>query len=335
MNLVTTSESALELVSCCPVCGGEAIHNRYSDLQDFVEDFPGQWCLDRCGQCECLFANPRLKPEQVAAAYQSYYTHQSPVEASLIDNGSSYIWRLANGYLNHRYGLMRTPASEQGKYLVPLLFPLRQQLDFFMRHLPDKPGRLLDVGCGNGRFLLRARDAGWSVMGVEPDGKAVAAVRKAGIEVVEGFLDTLHVSEPFDVVTVSHVIEHVHEPRQFVRSLYDNLKPGGLVWLATPNSKSVGHAWYGAAWRGLEPPRHMVVFSARAVERVLEEAGFVDIEFKLRGRGARYILKTSEQIAIRIGRRRAIALPVTLVDMLASLLPTASEEIVVVARRPA
>jgi 2-polyprenyl-3-methyl-5-hydroxy-6-metoxy-1,4-benzoquinol methylase len=271
--------------------------------------------------------------DTIGKAYASYYTHRSGSVAYEQDNGRSVLWVLANGYMNKRFGSNRMPSVALGEWLVPLAFPLRQQLDFFYRHLPRTPARLLDVGCGNGVFLLRAKAAGWSVTGLEPDPVAAAGVRECGVDVHCGTLETFHPREAFDVATASHVIEHVHDPKAFLQQIIQLLRDGGSVWLATPNVESIGHRVFGRAWRGLEPPRHITIFSARALRTLLESAGFCDIRFRRRGRGASYILEASRKLAAAraVKPRR---LPTMLVDLLASCSATVGEELVVTARKP-
>lgn len=326
MNGWETDE--LERVASCPACGSGTSGCCHEKLKDLLENVPGEWNMQLCAMCASLFLDPRPTPQAIGKAYSSYYTHHSGAETYVRDNGSSLFWKLANGYMNARYGARRLPASNIGRCWLPLAFPLRQQLDFFYRHLPRLPGNLLDVGCGNGVFLLRAREAGWRVEGIEPDPSAVAASRASDLKVWAGTLDDHPQGEVYDVVTASHVLEHVHDPRLFLRQVSARLRIGGMVWLATPNASSLGRRWYGCSWRGLEPPRHLTIFSARALRGMLEDAGFSAVRFHRRGRGSRYILDTSLELARRHGvdvRR----LPPYVVDMLASVAATAAEELVV------
>lgn len=277
--------------------------------------------------------DPRPTMGAVGKAYASYYTHRSGSAAFDQDNGRSLLWYLANGYMNARYGSERQPSAASGAWLMPLFFPLRQQLDFFYRHLPRTAGRLIDIGCGNGVFLLRAKAAGWQVTGLEPDPVAAAGVSECGLDVHSGMLETFDRIDAFDVATASHVIEHVHDPRLFLRQIHDLLKAGGRVWLATPNVQSMGHRVFGRAWRGLEPPRHITVFSAKALRMMLLSAGFQDIRFRRRGRGAGYILGASRKLA-GMGRGRLPWLPTAFVDLCASFSMSAGEELIVTARKP-
>jgi len=135
---------------------------------------------------------------------------------------------------------------------------------------------LLDLGCGNGAFLLRARSAGWHVTGVDFDEKAVAAACGLGLDVRLGGIESLDPSvEQFDVITLAHVIEHVHHPVEVLQACYHLLKPGGFLWLETPNITSEGHQLFGTNWRGLEPPRHLVLFTLESMKKTLKKVGFV------------------------------------------------------------
>jgi 2-polyprenyl-3-methyl-5-hydroxy-6-metoxy-1,4-benzoquinol methylase len=322
----------LESVLACPSCEVERGVYRYEALIDHLEDVPGHWCMRECTNCGCLFLDPRPKPDAIAKAYRSYHTHSRGSSLFAQDNGNSFLWRLANGYMNFRYGSNRIPAMNLGRIVVPLLPPIRQQLDYFYRHLPKGCGRLLDVGCGNGVFLRRARDAGWHVAGVEPDALAVEASRGDGLNVRQGTLDDYYSSEPFDAITCAHVIEHVHDPRRFVQQVHSLLRTHGRIWLATPNIQSLGHKFFGKAWRGLEPPRHLTLFSARALHALLRDAGFVDIRFRCRGRGARYMIRSSREIA-RLEGMTVKGLWPLFIDIRATISTAASEELIVTAQK--
>jgi SAM-dependent methyltransferase len=97
-------------------------------------------------------------------------------------------------------------------------------------------------------------------------------VRKGGIE---AFADE---TGTFDVLTISHVIEHVPNPLQLLESAYRLLKNGGVLWLETPNIDAFGHERFGPHWRGLEVPRHLVVFSRRGLLNLMRTVGFDELE---------------------------------------------------------
>ncbi|MGH7698254.1 MAG: methyltransferase domain-containing protein, partial [Candidatus Dormibacteria bacterium] len=111
------------------------------------------------------------------------------------------------------------------------------------------------------------------------------------------------------------------------------LKPTGHCWVATPNLCSAGHRRYGRAWRGLEPPRHLVIFTPRSLDLAFARAGFGTRSRQPAGLEARHLFLSSEQIAGRPagGRRRAVAAS-WVAELRAWLDPGRAEELVVAAR---
>src|SRR5260370_19823353 len=120
-------------------------------------------------------------------------------------------------------------------------------------------GRLLEIGCGSGRFLSIAQLLGWQVCGVEPDPVAAAVAKGlVGCEIHVGTIeDAPFDAGHFDAIVSSHVIEHAYDPRSFVANAGRLLAPGGVLTCLTPNFGSVGHKLFGRDWYCLDPPRHM------------------------------------------------------------------------------
>jgi 2-polyprenyl-3-methyl-5-hydroxy-6-metoxy-1,4-benzoquinol methylase len=279
----------LESVPACPVCGSAertVLRKELIDNVFFVA--PGKWTLHSCTQCKSAYLDPRPNLANIGKAYGTYYTH---VIGTSRDNAAQLgVFRrlrrmMSNGYLNCRYGTQRQPASGLGQWVAMLLPVQRQALDTEFRYLP-KPTqgqRLLDIGCGNGSFLINAREAGWQVTGVEPDQKAADVAHRRGVDVTVGTIGLLAgESNCFDAITLSHVIEHVHEPKQLLQAVQRLLKPGGIIYIDTPNTQSHGSAMFKKNWRGLETPRHLVLFNPASLTDLLYTTGFSDIKIKRR-----------------------------------------------------
>jgi 2-polyprenyl-3-methyl-5-hydroxy-6-metoxy-1,4-benzoquinol methylase len=275
-------EGGLENVGACPVCGAKARTILHRDLADDVfRCAPGKWSLWRCSGCESAYLDPRPTPETIHIAYQSYYTHsagKSRKEFEALGLVRRLRRRLSNGYANWRYDAKREPASILGVPLAYCFPPLKSVVDRAFRHLPRKAGgslALLDVGCGNGEFLEVAAECGWKAVGVDPDPKAVAKAKELGLEVYQGGVEVFQGKQAlFDFISLSHVIEHVHSPPELLKACFDLLRPGGLLWIETPNINSFGHKFYTTSWRGIETPRHLVLLNYRSLQTVLYSCGF-------------------------------------------------------------
>jgi SAM-dependent methyltransferase len=191
---------------------------------------------------------------------------------------------LGNDYRNARYLTHLKPALVGGRWLAKLVPTLTAGADLGYRYLPKpKPGRpprVLDVGCGSGAWLQVARNAGWQAFGCEPDESSARLARLNGIEVRPFVSDWRDNLESFDAVTSSHSIEHVYDPAAMLLDAHRLLKSGGLLFVQTPNIDAVGHDLYGRYWRGLEAPRHLVLFNRDSLAELITRAGFVDVRLR-------------------------------------------------------
>lgn len=143
-----------------------------------------------------------------------------------------------------------------------------------------EPGLVLEVGCGDGRYLSILRTLGWDVEGQEVDHEAAESARRVeGLIVHEGLLEELGLGAgSYDAILMSHVIEHVHDPQRLLVECHRLLKQTGQIVIITPNVASYGHLRFRRDWRALDPPRHLHLFSLGTLTTVVQRAGFIDIE---------------------------------------------------------
>ncbi len=156
----------------------------------------------------------------------------------------------------------------------------------FFKHLPSNVrGKLLDVGCGDGRFLRYAREQGFEVWGIDFDKKSVENVkRNLGIDTVfamslqEFYEYAKEKNLKFDVITFFDVLEHQDKPREFLEMVKGLLKEGGYIAGSMPNRERlfVEMDWKYFHWD--YPPHHFLRFSKSSLEKALNFSGFKDIE---------------------------------------------------------
>ena len=332
----------LEDVPACPACGGTSRRSWRVGLVDNVfACAPGTWNFARCEKCGAAWLDPRPTRGSVMRAYARYYTH-----APAAPDGRPHGIRTAlrQGYLRARWGYAVSPAWSLGRYLLGRR--RRAVLDLTVRHLPRPAGaaRLLDVGCGNGAFLLRMRALSWEVHGLEPDPAAAAAATAVGIDVVIGTLaDAAPPAASFHAVTMSSVIEHLHDPGAALTACRRLLVPGGTLHLMTPNTDALGAKRFGTHWRGLEAPRHLVLFNRRSLTRLLDACGFTDCTFHPHFVGEWFWLVSGAMAAglapddlgsLPRALRRALGDEGRAADRRVAREPEHAEELVVTARRP-
>jgi 2-polyprenyl-3-methyl-5-hydroxy-6-metoxy-1,4-benzoquinol methylase len=249
----------------------------HSGLTDQVfQCAPGQWNLFRCDDCASAYLDPRPTLASIGLAYSSYYTH-TPIETGKTGDGSWWRrWRLAqrNGFLNKHYGYHLKPAANFSLFLSQRRQRRFDRYTGYLRY-PGPESRVLDIGCGNGSFLAQMQSLGWKVCGIEPDPRAVEQAQKAGLDVrAELSPKGLWPDGHFDAITMSHVMEHLHDPVQHLAECWKLLKPGGQLMIATPNYDAIGRNHFGSDWRGLEIPRHLVIFTEKSLWLAMKQSGF-------------------------------------------------------------
>ena len=277
--------NGLERVPDCPICGSSSrslLHDGLSDQIFFVA--PGEWNLWQCVGCRSAWLDPRPNEATIGIAYGRYYTHEEPYAAPTEPRNAYERLRaaLGNGYRNRRYGTQLTPAFDFGWYFAHLVPLLRSPIDLSYRFLSapsSRVKRVLDIGAGNGAWLELAQKAGWHIAAVETDAVARRRTKDRGIEVRESTKEWLDDPLKFDYITMSHVIEHVHDPLDLLSDSYSLLHRGGGLYIETPNIDARGHQIFGRHWRGLEPPRHLVLFNRDSLFSSVSRAGFRDIRY--------------------------------------------------------
>lgn len=200
--------------------------------------------IKRCKACRLCFVNP-LGPYRGENETEDYFL---------------------NDYLPLHLANRENSLAERRSYLSAI----RRRFDVAARP------RLLDVGCALGFMLQEAKAAGWDATGVETSEFAAKyATEHAGCPVHTGTVENaaLH-SDSFDVVTLMDVIEHVAEPRTLLCEIYRILRPGGVVFIVTPNFGSLFVKLYGLRAYGVWPDQHVVYFQPSTMARMLRDVGF-------------------------------------------------------------
>jgi 2-polyprenyl-3-methyl-5-hydroxy-6-metoxy-1,4-benzoquinol methylase len=228
----------------CDVCGG-----RHQDLlftgPDRLFGVKGRFNLVRCQDCGLVFINPRPDMEELAPYYPQ-------------DDYDLY---------SKAAGLKDRSMDELGR----LLGPRRDRIEKYRR-----PGRLLDIGFGDGSFLYFMKECGWDVAGVDFNERMVEQVGgELGIDTRSGQLqDAGFDDDAFDVVTLWGVLEHVQSPSDTLAEIDRITADGALVVIYTQNAAAPEARWLGKDWFIYEVPRHLYSFDAANMARLLAAGGF-------------------------------------------------------------
>ncbi len=232
----------------CDLCGSESATATMTSQDFLLQRHEVKAEFVRCDRCGLVYQNPRPTREEMhihyPSDYESYALHPE-------DNGSSWLHRKAV-----QYGLSkrrRLAAQDKGS------------------------GRILDVGCATGVFLREMhQDKYWDAYGVEPNEYAARIARESyGLNVFHGTLEQANFDDHyFDVVTLWDVLEHLHSPSETLAEIHRILKAEGRLIVRVPNGLSRDAQLFGRAWAGLDPPRHLYVFTPDTLRELLSKNFF-------------------------------------------------------------
>jgi len=253
----------------CYLCGTEG-EVYYHGISDSYWNVGGTWNLRQCPNSECglIWLDPVPLPEDIPLMYSEYFTHDGLLQGAAEKVRSRLLPFVCAGEKPSR------------KSASGLLFAVLAHFSLFrdfaagalmwLNNAP--PGDMLDFGFGAGQLVLRLRDLGWNVAGVEFDHKVLTIAReKLKVDVRSSIMS--FPESRFDVITLSHVIEHVPDPVLTLQQCAGRLKPGARIVIATPNTNSLGHKYFRKDWRPLDPPRHLILFSPESLARCAQRAG--------------------------------------------------------------
>lgn len=168
----------------------------------------------------------------------------------------------------------------------PMSFEYDEALALLSRSLP-RGAKVLDVGCGAGGFLHRARAAGFSVSGVDFNAERAQALSARGFSVFHGSLPDFGRRDgagTFDAVTMFEVLEHLDDLAAWLDAAKSLLKPGGLLIVGTPNRERRFDPFQGPGLEDVDfPPHHLTRWNASALTRALARAGFEVTECRALG----------------------------------------------------
>jgi 2-polyprenyl-3-methyl-5-hydroxy-6-metoxy-1,4-benzoquinol methylase len=244
---VPQEDATFEYVVGCPLCGSERHEAALSATDPSNPASPSEFHIVRCAECGLHFINPRPTPESMGRFYATNYRPHL---------GQAHRDRRLRGWYPKDW--LRKPA------------------------LVGRRPRLLDFGCGAGHFLAAMDRVGWEAIGLDMSEAAVRAVRETiGLAALPGSLphDDLEPAT-FNLITMWHSLEHVHDPAAVTREARRLLAPAGQLIVAVPNFAGFPQRWFGANWYGLDLPRHLTHFTPATLRQMLEASGFEVLDMR-------------------------------------------------------
>jgi len=256
MNLDEQKEKTAISGPCVDICldCGTAISVARRDYFDTRFGHSGFYGIARCGACSLEQTLPRPAERELQALYETFYNFR--------------------GEKGTRYTQMRE------RFLLSVFYQLWLWLDGDISfHARKGTGRLLDVGCNEGRGLKLYRNNGFSAEGLEFNENAARVARASGFTVHTVPLSAV-AAQTYDRVVLSNVLEHSLDPAKMLADIRRLLKPRGQLWISCPNSESWLRRLFGRFWINWHVPFHIVHFSRASLRRQIEKAGLSVVEMK-------------------------------------------------------
>src|SRR3989338_4447720 len=219
---------------------------KYSQILYKTYDLHGNhYNLNQCKWCKAIFLSPRPNAKQLLMAYDNSYYGE----------GSEKFNKLIEAFLDHF-------RNQRAKLLVRYL---------------GKNGKVLDIGCGNGKFLdALSKKGNFNLYGTEMPGKAAERASKLGkIKLKIGNLDANDFPHnSFDAITLFQVFEHLTEPKTTLDIVSKIIKPKGILIMSFPNIDSFQSRIFKGKWLHLDPPRHLFFFKPNDFFAEMKKYGF-------------------------------------------------------------
>lgn len=255
-----------QTLTVCPICNSsnQTVFGHAVDYTVSKSEFQ----LVECKNCNFVFTNPRPDQNSIGAYYESdeYVSHS-----------------------NTNKGLIFT------LYQVVRKITLKQKTKFVTSLTQGR--NALDVGSGTGDFLASLKADQWNAVGLEPNENArLQSISNHLLEVYhpsalfDGFKD-----KSFDLITMWHVLEHVHDLKAYVAKISDLLNTNGVAVIAVPNRSSLDAKIYGFHWAAWDVPRHLYHFRAEDIIRLFAEFGLTHEQTKIMPYDGFYVSLLSEK----------------------------------------
>jgi len=284
-----TAESSLsprtQKLKACPVCESSRTRTFFSS-QDRLHGVPGLFSYDLCEDCDSVFQNPMVVPEDLHLCYPTDYSpYNLTQEVPDVDFTS-----LPTGNIKQRLRSTIVSAVRDGESsgLIGVAGRALSRSRFARERafyglvidecLPKGKGphNALDLGCGSGWLMQKLKTVGWDVEGLEWNADAAELAQKiTGCNVWSGdFFDADLPTEKYQLIVLNHVFEHFSHPVRVLDKIRTLLADDGIAVLFFPNPHSSGARKYRASWFPWEVPRHLVLPSVKAMDILARRSGF-------------------------------------------------------------
>ena len=228
----------------CPVCRNDQHQLFLNTFDRFAATKINEFQIVKCTNCGFIFLNPRPDTETASQYYD-------------VDGYDPFLSADQSQSLRDKFYLFLRKLN--------LAFKFKK-----IRGFKPKPGKILDIGCATGEFLEKYQKHLWQCTGVEVAEKAGQIASAKNIKVFQS-VHEIPDTEKFDLITMWHVLEHVHDLNETIGKIGKLIKKDGILVIAVPNIHSWDAGVYKSDWVALDAPRHLYHFSPDSIQKLLQK----------------------------------------------------------------
>lgn len=257
-------------MNTCKVCNSNKISTIYS--LEAKKYSPGSYFnLIRCMDCDLVFMDILYDVDFIKKYYpDNYKPHDSGRSNTSIFRNTIMTKLRKYAFANYQ-SYEKFPTINIKKIISCFYNKLAYRSIPF--YIGDR--RILDIGCGTGGYIKILKALGWEVQGVEPNEKVASNIKRSGFNVACGSFEQIDYPENyFDVITMWHVLEHLHDPNGVLLKIKRILKEDGIVLFGVPNYSSLDRQIFKGQWNGFEIPLHLNHFTPVSILNMAKSAGF-------------------------------------------------------------
>lgn len=245
--------------------------------KDYINSLPGSFQIVKCLKCGLVFTNPRIVESQISHYYPkktSYYIPQVPKAKKGINKIATYL--ILDIYFDYSLIIKNKVVKFLLKILCfPFFYYHLRYLSYYGTPRFVKNGRLLDVGCSYGRYMLEMKRLGWNVEGVEFDKNSAAWGRNhSNLDITFSGFDEYSSKHKFDVIVMRMFLEHSYSPKKIIAKAKSLLKSGGQLIITIPDFNGFERQIYKSYSYTLQLPAHLFHFTEKTLKRYLKAQNF-------------------------------------------------------------
>lgn len=243
----------------CPVCDGRECR-RLFPLEDLVVGQGDPYACMICDHCGSLYVDPQIESWELSRFYQS---------------GTYYSLQVAHRGWGSRIRTILRRCRRWRGLGTPIRWALLPFHDMMRYSKFSREDEWLDIGCGQGQFLIEMLVFGLRGQGLEPGVHEGQMAHDAGLVIHRGYWPVeVFGRKRFTTVTMNHVLEHSGEPERLLREIHTILDPEGTLVVGVPIVDGLAWSLFGKDWHQLDMPRHHVIFSKMALCGLMRRCGF-------------------------------------------------------------